>query len=766
MEYINIDSSQYNNSFKLLKNHEWTKFIKIIETKDPNFDINTRDDQQNYFLSYAVIFNKYDVIKILLDNGAKIDIFDNEEHSILYIPIKLAYNDVLELILVANDTTIGISIIDIKDNTNKIPLHYAIMFKNIKAIELLLKYNSNVNIVDKHGYNALHLSIFSRSIEICEYILNNITNINAKCNTGETVLHLACNLQLNEIIKLLLKHNVNINAQDYTHEVTALQYCVQLNNVEIVKLLLNNNADVNIQDITGNTVLHYCIIENNMEIFDELCKIKNINMNLLNIKGEIPLHIVFKKYISGGINDSNITEYLIVMLDKSNLSIQDTDGNTCLHYLIQTNLWKDYTDILVKKRLNIFIPNAQNQMVINMFGSETNKETNKEKVKTNKDYELFINLIVASYFTRLKKVNEKWSLEWENICNREFSAITDEESKQLGKDINAKNFDTTCKSIITLKINKLIKDINDGSKIECYNRSYPVKKSKVCLDIYEGNPTNFCSFTGTTLDILIGLLYLLKKHKDACSTLNTNFIENKDLCGFYKSIGIIMNSKCEFLNFEIIWVHQKIYLSEGFFEQFKLCKLTKRFIIIPVGIEMREGSHANYMIYDKLYNEIERFEPHGTTTPVGLNYNPTLFDDILESRFKLIDENIKYIRPKDYLPKIGFQLLDVTENNKKKIGDPSGFCALWSIWYVDMRLTHKTLTRNKLVKKLIKTIKTQNMSFKNMIRNYGKNIVDIRDAILSKVGMDINDWLNDQYTDIQINSIIERLTSDIENIKK
>ena len=30
-----------------------------------------------------------------------------------------------------------------------------------------------------------------------------------------------------------------------------------------------------------------------------------------------------------------------------------------------------------------------------------------------------------------------------------------------------------------------------------------------------------------------------------------------------------------------------------------------RFIIIPLGIELREGSHANYIIYDKGGTEIE-----------------------------------------------------------------------------------------------------------------------------------------------------------------
>ena len=281
----------------------------------------------------------------------------------------------------------------------------------------------------------------------------------------------------------------------------------------------------------------------------------------------------------------------------------------------------------------------------------------------------------------------------------------------------------------------------------------------------EGKSLTYCTFTGSTLDILVGLLFLLKKYKDVCSTLTKNYLNNRELCGFYKSLGIIMNTKCDFLNFEIVWVHQKLYLIEGFYEEFKKCVNSKaKYIIIPLGIEIKEGNHAGYLIYDNEKKEIERFEPHGSSGPVGLYYNPNLLDELLESKFKLIDENIKYFKPSDYIPKIGFQLFDVIEQKKKKIGDPMGFCALWCIWYVDMRLTYRSYDRKKIVDILIKKIKSENISFRNMVRNYGIHIIELRDNILKKSKMDINDWLNDQYTDIQINSVLKTLNNEIDII--
>ena len=179
---------------------------------------------------------------------------------------------------------------------------------------------------------------------------------------------------------------------------------------------------------------------------------------------------------------------------------------------------------------------------------------------------------------------------------------------------------------------------------------------------------------------------------------------------------------------------------------------------------MAEGSHANYLIYDVKKNIVERFEPHGSTTPPGLNYNPDLLDDLLISRFKLINENITYIKPSQYLPKIGFQLLDIFETSKKKIGDPGGFCGLWAIWYVDMRLTYSYLDPKTCVYKLIKYIKSQNISVKNMIRNYAVHIIKNRDEILNFANIDINDWLNDNYTDEHLNLIITKIKEKIGEI--
>lgn len=723
--------------FDLVRKQEWDDIVEMLKKHD-NIDVNIRDDNNNYLITYAILFNKIDIISLLIHKGSRLDITDDDGRSIIYLAIKYNYIEILDLLLHFNDTHIGISLVDIRDNKGNIPLQYAIASKNLDIIKKLLKAGSDVNFINTEGYNALHLAIFTRNIDICKQIINYNVNINTKTITGETALHIACNLETINIAEYLLNKSIDLNIQDYDNEYTALIYSVNRNNKKLVKLLLDNKANVNLQDYNGNTALHYSVIEDNQDIFNILMTSeisKNIiNVNLFNSDSKIPLHLAF--------NNKSVKFYIDKLLSYSKVNFQDDMGNTTLHYIIKNDIWKTYTDILETKKLDIFIKNVYKMRPV-------------DYVREN-DYKEFINLTANSYLYILRNSPYTWKSEWENMCRRDLfsNTITNDEFKKLNKLVilNANEKEDVCKKIIVKRI------LDTITKKQKYP-SYPYKTNRVQINIQNKPEISFCTFTGVTLDILLGIIHVVKKYKNVCSTITKNFVYNPNLCEYYKKIGVVSLSRCDFLNFEIVWVHFKLYLSDKFTEQFEKCKLNKkyRFIIIPLGIELQEGSHANMLIYDKTTNELERFEPHGSNHPNKFNYNPMLLDNILQSRFEEIDKNIKYFKPADYLPKIGFQIFDLNENTCIKIGDPKGFCVLWSIWYSDMRIQYSDLPRDVLILKIIRTMKENNISFKNMIRDYSLNVIELRDSILVKSNLNINDWINDKYSEKQMNQVIEQI---------
>lgn len=727
--------------FDFLKNNDFKDFIEYIQ-KIKDIDLNIRDESGNYLINYAILKNSKTAVKILLEKGCRIDIYDQEERSLLYVPIKYDYYDIITLLLEYDKHNIGVALVDIKDKNKNIPLHYAIFFNNIKIIKLLLDNNSNVNIKDDSGSNALHLAIYSKNYEACKLIVNKDININMRNLSGESALHIACNLELIDIVKLLLDNGININAQDHNNEFTSLMYAITRNNKQISKILLEYGADPNIQDFIGNTSVHYSIIEENYELLYNLLKFKEKkvmpNLNVFNIDSNLPIHLFLQK--------DKIPEdrNLKILIDQSNLNLQNNKGYTPLHYLCEKNLWKSYKDVLSSKKLNIFIINENKKMPIDYIIESDRAE--------------FLDVVTKSYLHILRNKPTLFKDDWENICNKELfhNKLNEEELKIINKYVTEKTSDRDlCYDIVMQKLIKLIKN-RDAT---CENTSYPVKKSKECIRFDQVQDIEMCSFIGITLDILIGVIYLLSTYDYACSTVESEFVVNEELSNYYETLGLYARKQSQFLNFEIVWAYKKLFFSNNFKDNFNKClnNKKKRFIIIPLGIEIDKGSHANYLIFDKKTYELERFEPYGAGSPYKFNYDKKLLDNILLYKFNEINEDIKYISPDKFLPRIGFQYFDVYEEKTIKIGDPHGFCALWSIWYTEMRLKYPNIDRKSLVKKILKEIKIKNISFKNIIRNYSTNITSRRDNILKQSGITINEWFNDQFDEKQYEKVILNL---------
>lgn len=726
--------------FDAIREHKWNKLKQLINS---NIDLNLKDINNNYLLSYAVKFGKLDIVKLLIENNARYDIVDIERKSVIYDAIMNGYIDIVKFLLDISKTTLGISIIDIQDNNGNIPLHYALFNNNLEMVELFVKNNSDVHLYDNKGFHALYYAVKTNNSKIMKQIITSTTKIDLRTLKGHTSLHIALQYQYYDIVNILLENKASVYTQD-TKDFSPLHYAVAWNNINIVKLLMTNNADPNIQDIYGNTPLFYCVKEDYVECFDYIMTTykKPIDLNLWNIDGKTILHDVLEPF------DNTKQHYVDVLIKNTSLHIQDINGNTCMHHLITSKLWKIYKDILRTKKINIFATNYKGIAVVDLLYSNDNPEKILQ-------YKEFIDIVTESYLYVLSNMKRNWKDELDKLCSRnigDFKKIDIDNNDAFNKHKQK------CFILIKNKIENNIKLYYEG-KLEFCQRSYPLKQYNV-INLDEGNCVEICTYTGAIIDVLVGLMYILTKHKHACTTLGKTVNVTDNLCKFYKSMNYVMNGKCEFIEFEIVWIEYKLYMDENFIDNFNNCiKSSARFVIIPIGIECKTSSHANYLIYDKLVKELERFEPHGGTMPIGFNYNAKQLDYVLKVYFTSIDKNITYITPYEYLPKIGFQIMESQETGNIRIGDPGGFCALWAVWYVDQRLTYYTFSRKDLVQNLFKYIKEQRISYKNMIRNYSRVIIAERDNLLAKADIDINTWINDTYTHEQSDKLLKILIS-------
>lgn len=699
------------NLFKFVKNQEWDNFLKNIY-KDT--DLNIQDDNSNYLIQYIILYNNHIVLKKILEYDVYIDWLDTEGHSILYNPIKYGYTNIVKELLLYDDNNVGIFLTQIKDSHSKLPIHYALLFKNYEMYELLLD-KTKISVHDINNNSLLHLVPKTKNIKFLTTLLNKIININVVNNNNETALHIACAYDLNTFVKELLNKNIDTNIRDNIYGFTAIFIALLNNNNDISFMILDNNMyDINIQDYNGNTIIHIAIMENNFEIINKCIENDTLDFNIVNVDGNTYLHLILEKIMSENIP---ITEYNIKQfLSKTILNIQNNVGETIWHYLIKLNIFEQHKDVLINKSNNIFINNNDNITPFSLVKSDM-----KDKL---------VDIVAQSYMNKLK--TSTWNNDWENEC-----------INSTGNNIK-----------------KCMEKIKDN--ILKNNISVPIKKSNYCMNIEKPHFVSFTTFTGINFDVITSYIELMKNNTSLTTSITENFSSNIEVEKQYKKLNIVKELGIDYLNFEIFWIFQQMILPTNLDDIIKtFIDSDKIMLVIPLAIEINIGAHANVIIIDKRYKTIDRFEPNGKKEPNNFNYNSSMLDKMLKIYFEKYLQ-YEYLTPDETQQMIGFQSLETNEKNKK-IGDPGGFCVGWCLWYVEQRIKYN-INPKKIALKLIINIKSQNISFKKLIRMYVNNILKTRNNILEQLELDINDIRNNNITDEQKTNLTQLLKYELLNI--
>jgi len=678
--------------FELITIQKWEGVEEILKTK---IDPDIRDSAGNYLIHLLIYNNQIKLIQLLLKLEPRLDIIDPDGKQICYLPIRYNQMTILKLLLDYNNINYGIDITNFRDTNEHSPLFYAIKFNSITSAKLLLDYGGRLTTTDKYKNTPLHLACLQGKEELVKLFSGYYPEMNQFINNEKKIpLHNSIISKNIKIVKTILqdKDNIELIKLQDINDRTSLMYAIELQYNIILKELLDTMSETQIsdimelQDINGNTHYHLAIkyntkLDNFINPSSEVCK-------KINTDGNTILHLLL-------IN--NLTNYFPDILNKSSFLIQNNDNNTALHFLMPEK-WKNYQDILETKKLAIFLKNKSGLSPYDILNSSNN-------------YLLFEQLLIKSYYNQLiNNPTTEYVNKWETDCSK--------------KTTNLDN------CIVEIK-----KNINNGI-------SYPEKKKNYCINITSKLVTN-SSYTGITLDIIGGLIALknlIKSKPEIITSLSlSNIIDNPNLSNFYTNNRII---RTDFLNFEIIWSHQTIFFPVGLDKLFSNYIITNsRYFIIPIGIELSQGSHANMLIFDKKYNMLERFEPDGSKPPNGFFYFPDELDTYIYQYFsKLIKNDFEYITPKDAIPRVSFQRYEILESSNN-VSDPRGYCGAWCTWYTYQRI-RTGIKMKKLIPKLLQRIRGSNLTFKQIVKNFASIMADIRDTLLKKNKLTLDDWFN------------------------
>jgi len=276
-----------------LENYELAKII----IKHSNKVINTKCNEGYNCLMISCDKGYYNIIELLLNNGADIDInneygdtclFKSYKNKIEILKLLLKYNPNINHQNNFGDTCLIIA-------CKKAHLY---IYHIYKIIELLISSGADINIQNKYGKTCLFYSCSYPYQKINEIIvkllINNGADVNILNNQNNNCLQVACIKGCYNIVKILYENGVNVENRSKTGD-TALMYASRYNNVDIVEYLIS------IVNNFGKSAIEQAIINKNYNIVKILISHgAYINDRLLNLSINLNAISISKLLLASG----------------------------------------------------------------------------------------------------------------------------------------------------------------------------------------------------------------------------------------------------------------------------------------------------------------------------------------------------------------------------------------------------------------------------------------------------------------------------------
>ncbi|XP_032770195.1 caskin-1 isoform X2 [Rattus rattus] len=187
--------------------------------------------------------------------------------------------------------------VDIKDNKGMRPLHYAAWQGRKEPMKLVLKAGSAVNVPSDEGHIPLHLAAQHGHYDVSEMLLQHQSNPCMVDNSGKTPLDLACEFGRVGVVQLLLSSNMcaallEPRPGDTTdpNGTSPLHLAAKNGHIDIIRLLLQAGIDINRQTKSG-TALHEAALCGKTEVVRLLLD-SGINAQVRNTYSQTALDIV------------------------------------------------------------------------------------------------------------------------------------------------------------------------------------------------------------------------------------------------------------------------------------------------------------------------------------------------------------------------------------------------------------------------------------------------------------------------------------------
>uniref|UniRef100_A0A915KCB5 Ion transport domain-containing protein n=1 Tax=Romanomermis culicivorax TaxID=13658 RepID=A0A915KCB5_ROMCU len=263
-----------------------SELLKLLCENGALINIQNNAGQTPIFL--AVASNSESMLKILYHFKADANITDNEDKSPLHVAAEKGYTNMVELLA---DKFKASVFARTKDGSTL--MHIASKFGHSDTALAFLKRGVPLYMPNKSGALGLHLAATLGHIDVVKALLNKGTPVDSKTKDNYTALHVAVQAEKYEVVEILLGHGADVSIKGGPLAETALHVAAGIDNtggLRCAEMLLKSGADVNSKLENGQTALHIASKTGDVKMIKLLLS-EGAEPLATSVHGETPLHV-------------------------------------------------------------------------------------------------------------------------------------------------------------------------------------------------------------------------------------------------------------------------------------------------------------------------------------------------------------------------------------------------------------------------------------------------------------------------------------------
>ncbi|GFG36261.1 hypothetical protein Cfor_08873 [Coptotermes formosanus] len=262
-----------------------------------------------------------EMVNTLLNNHARVDVFDHEGRSALHLAADRGYLQVCDALLthkafinsksrvgrtalhlaalngfahlvkfLVQDHNAAIDVLTLKKQT---PLHLASGAGQLEVCRLLLELGADIDATDDSGQKPIHAAAMNNYAEVAQLFLQQHPSLVMACTKdGNSCAHIAAMQGSIRVIEELMKFDRQgvISARNRITEATPLQLAAEGGHAEVVKALVRAGASCTDENKAGFTALHLAAQHGHGQVLEVMRSYQSLRISSKKL-GVTALHV-------------------------------------------------------------------------------------------------------------------------------------------------------------------------------------------------------------------------------------------------------------------------------------------------------------------------------------------------------------------------------------------------------------------------------------------------------------------------------------------